>query len=105
MRKSLPLYEFTLLKTLSSQRQGNNFKNFLFQEQNTGENRKNYKDHKLKKKIEQFFKPDTTLWPRNAIDGCLRSLCIGVKAQLIVLSFKFGVNRLAKELDLPELEC
>ena len=50
MRKSLPLYEFTLLKTLSSQRQGNNFKNFLFQEQNTGENRKNYKDHKLKKK-------------------------------------------------------
>lgn len=50
MRKSLPLYEFTLPKTLSSQRQGNNFKNFLFQEQNTGENRKNYKDHKLKKK-------------------------------------------------------
>ena len=58
-----------------------------------------------KKKIEQFSKPDTTLWPRNAIDGYLRSLCIGVKAQLIVLSFKFGVNRLAKELDLPELEC
>ena len=58
-----------------------------------------------KKKIEQFFKPDTTLWPRNAIDGCLRSLCIEVKAQLIILSFKFGVNRLAKELDLPELEC
>lgn len=46
MRKSLPLYEFTLPKTLPSQRQGNNFKNFLFQEQNTGENRKNYKDHK-----------------------------------------------------------
>lgn len=54
MRKSLPLYEFTLPKTLPSQRQGNNFKNFLFQEQNTGENRKNYKDHKKKKK-EQFF--------------------------------------------------
>lgn len=57
----------------------------------------------VKKDISTIPKSDTALWPRIVYDGYFKSLCIGVRGQRI-LFFKFGVNDLAEESNLPEGE-